>query len=272
MVDTIVAFDVGISSRPVSAIYLYCIVRAARKPSTARAPEGVPEASRPEILPLARSLWLVVAEVPLDIYGSGKLEAHLSDFEWVGRIALAHEAVVEHFARRADVTVVPMKLFTLFSTRQRAIADLAGQQADIAAIVRRISGAEEWGIRVTRSAEGRRGAVVKRAVSGAEFLAAKKRVKDAAHEAKTAAVESAVAAFERLSKLARESRLRNDAPASATTPPLLEAAFLVPAGKRAKFTQAARREAAACAKAGAQVTLSGPWPAYNFVDRSGRRS
>ena len=102
--------------------------------------------------------------------------------------------------------------------------------------------------------------------SGAAFLAAKKRARDAATGAKAAAAESAIAAYRRLSKLAKESRVRQDAPASAATPPLLDAAFLVPATSRAKFTQAAKREAAACAKAGIHVTLSGPWPPYNFVD------
>ena len=49
------------------------------------------------------------------------------------------------------------------------------------------------------------------------------------------------------------------------TPPLLDAAFLVPAARRTRFTNAARREAEACARAGAQLTISGPWPAYNFI-------
>jgi hypothetical protein len=52
-------------------------------------------------------------------------------------------------------------------------------------------------------------------------------------------------------------------------PPLLDAAFLVPTGKRARFQAAARRLAQACARAGADLTLTGPWPAYNFVQHAG---
>jgi hypothetical protein len=267
------AIDDGISSRPVNAIYLYCIVKASKRPSMARVPEGLPGAARPEILQLSRSLWLVVGEVPLDTYGSGQLEAHLADLEWVGRIAVAHEAVVENFARRPGLTVVPMKLFTMFSTRDRALAEIGEKQLEIAAIMRRISGAQEWGLRVTqRAGAARRVTSARRAGTGAEFLAGKKRARDVATHAKAAAAESAVAAYRRLSKLARESRVRDDAPPSAATPPLLDAAFLVPAATRARFTQAAKREAATCAKAGAQVTLSGPWPAYNFVDSGAQRS
>jgi Gas vesicle synthesis protein GvpL/GvpF len=257
----------------VNAIYLYCLVKAARKPSITRMPAGLPGGTRPEILQLGRSLWLVVGEVPLDTYGSGRLEEHLADLDWVGHIALAHEAVVEHFAGKPGLTVVPMKLFTMFSTRERALADIGNRQPEISVIVRRIAGAQEWGIRVThRAGEAGRAALAQRTATGAEFLAAKKRARDAATHAKAAAAESAIAAYRRLSRLARESRMRADAPPSAAPPPLLDASFLVPAAKRARFTQAAKREAAECAKAGAQVTLSGPWPAYNFVDSGARRS
>jgi hypothetical protein len=214
-------------------------------------------------------LWLVVAEVPLDTYGAGHLERHLADLDWVGRIALAHESVVEHFDGQPKLTVVPMKLFTLFSTRERAFADVSGRRSEIVSVMRRISGAQEWGLRVTRSSESARSLPAPgRPASGAAFLAAKRQARDSARHAKAAAADCAAGAYRRLSKLARESRLRNDVPASAAARPLLDAAFLVPAVKRARFTRAAKREAVVCAKAGAQVTLSGPWPAYNFVDGS----
>lgn len=257
----------GILSDAVNAIYLYGILRCPRKSSAARAPAGLPGATSPEVLRLSGSTWLVVAEVPLETYGPGPLEKHLADLDWVGRVALAHEEVVEHFARNPDVTLIPMKLFTMFSSRERAIEDVAGRQATIARMMRRISGAQEWGIRVTRSDDAPAARPAARPVvsSGAAFLAARKQTRDSAKQAKLMAAESALQAYERLANLARESRIRRDAPASAATPPLLDAAFLVPAAQRTKFTRAAEREAAECAKAGAQMTLTGPWPAYNFV-------
>ena len=255
-----------------TAIYLYCIVRSAKKPSLARVPAGLPDASAPELLRLAGSLWLVCAEVPLRTYGAQHLDEHLADFEWVGRVALAHEQVVEHFSRRPSTTVVPMKLFSMFSTRERALEDVAARRSTILGLMRRIAGAQEWGIRVTGqpvASRDRRSADP--GGSGAAFLAGKKEARDSAKYARAAATDSAMQAFQRLSKLARESRLRQDAPPSAATPPLLDAAFLVATTKRAGFTQAARREAAACAKAGARMTLTGPWPAYNFVHEGGTR-
>ena len=211
-------------------------------------------------------LWLVTSQVPLDVYGPGKLEPALTNMDWVGRIAVAHEAVVEFFAARGGVTVVPMKLFTMFSTPERAIADISARRASIDAAMKRIAGAEEWGIRVLRAAPvaDKKSAAVA-VQSGAAFLAAKKKKRDDAVEARVAAAEAAIEAFDRLAAIARDARRREDAPAAGATPPLLDAAFLVAASKRTRFTSAARREAEACARAGAQLTVSGPWPAYNFI-------
>src|SRR5919106_7009521 len=102
------------------AAYLYCVVQSDRVPAMSRVPAGVPEASRPEAVDIGASQWLIVSEVPLEVYGPERLESALRDLDWVSRVAVAHEAVAEHFARRRGVTVVPMKLFTMFSSVERA--------------------------------------------------------------------------------------------------------------------------------------------------------
>jgi hypothetical protein len=257
--------DAAISSEHVTATYLYCIVKSAAKPSRAKVPAGLPGAERPHALPVARSLWLIVAAVPLDTFGPEPLERQLADLDWVGRIALAHEAVVEHFAARAGATVIPMKLFTMFSSPDRAVADIGKRKDGIAAAMRRIAGAEEWGVRIMRGTAAAPKRAPARAATGAAFLAAKKQARDDARLAKLAAADVAAGAFEHLASIARDARRRDDAPAAGASPPLLDAAFLVPASSRARFTSAAKREAGRCAEAGAQMTLSGPWPAYNFV-------
>jgi hypothetical protein len=108
-----------------------------------------------------------------------------------------------------------------------------------------------------------------RPASGAAFLTARKQARDAARERVRAATESADAAYTTLSAIARAARRRDDAPEGAA-PPLLDAAFLVPAGRRTRFKAAARKLAAAGATAGTEITVTGPWPAYNFVQEPGR--
>ena len=120
--------------RPVTdstATYLYCVVHAAVAPKPSRAPKGLPGATRPSVLPAGRSLWIVVASVPLERYGPAPLEASLRDMQWVADVAVAHEAVVEHFARQARTTVIPMKLFTMFSTTERAVEDMRSRRRDL---------------------------------------------------------------------------------------------------------------------------------------------
>lgn len=250
------------------AAYVYCLVRTATRPLPAKIPSGLPHATRPELLPVAAGLWLVVSDVPLSIYGPEPLAASLRNLEWVSKVAVAHEAVVEHFTRSRGATALPMKLFTMFSTRERALADVRERRAEVAAIVRRIAGAEEWGVRVSQAA----GAATHRGPrarpsGGAAFLAAKKQARDAARDAGIAAMEAADASFADLRRLSRAAARRDDAPADGVAP-LLDAAFLVPREKRAAFKAAARRAAATCRRAGASMSLTGPWPAYNFIQAS----
>lgn len=249
-----------------SAIYLYCVVKSAKKPVPTGAPAGLPAAGPVDVVPLSEALWLVTASVPLDQYGPGKLDAMLGDLDRVGDIALAHEDVVEHFAQRSGATVVPMKLFTMFSTVERAMKDINARRVEIAAAIEKIAGAEEWGIRVVRGVPAEKETKAPVAPrSGAAFLAAKKQARDEVKNAKLVAAEAATRAFERLATLARDARRREAAPAPGTTPPLLDAAFLVASCDRETFTEAARSEAAACAAAGGHMIVTGPWPAYNFI-------
>jgi hypothetical protein len=249
-----------------TATYLYCIVNASTAPSIARVPHGLPGATRPTPTALAPSFWLVLASVPLDQYGPEALEPSLKNVPWVTDLALAHERVVEHFARQAGATVIPMKLFTMFSSNKLAVAETRSRISILEAVVRRIAGCEEWGVRITRPPSAAVGASTRaaNAVSGTAFLATKKAARDRARQSASAAVEAAEQAFSTLSAIARDARRRRDAPEGSTAPPLLDAAFLVPADRRRRFKTAVN--AHADASDGTVVTLTGPWPSNNYID------
>jgi hypothetical protein len=256
------------------ATYLYCVIKMATPPRLSRVPSGLPGAPRVSVLAVGKSLWLVVAHVPLEVYGPERLESALRDMRWVGDVALAHEKVIEYFARMRGATVIPMKLFTMFSTDDRAVQEIGGRRSSLDAVARRIAGSEEWGVRIMRRSPadaGRRAGSghqvrsTRRATSGADFLAAKKQARDAARDAVTTATRAAGEALDTLSGIARDVHRRTDVPDGAVSPPLVDAALLVSVGRRARFRTMARRSAAQCRKAGAELTLTGPWPAYNFV-------
>jgi len=251
-----------------TAIYLYCVLRSARRPVLARVPGGLAGAGRPQAYQAAKGLWLIAAEVPLARYGPSELEPRLRDLDWVSRVALAHEAVVESFARRRGAVVIPAKLFSMFSTAQKAIDDVARRRVQIERVMARIAGSEEWGIRVTRQRAAAVAAPQARANSGAAFLAGRKAARDAVANARAEAADAARRAFLRLARLAGDTHQREPRQEPGTNPPILEAAFLVRVGARARFLEEARRQAAACAAAGADLILTGPWPAYNFIGKA----
>jgi hypothetical protein len=260
--DTIGAFEMDDT-----ATYLYCIVHSDDAPIIARAPPGLPGATRPTLASVANSFWVVTAMVPLKSYGSGPLEASLRDVQWVTDLAVAHESVVEFFAHQSGATVIPMKLFTMFSSEKRAISEARSRLPDIESVVTRIAGCEEWGVRITYRPTGAESASPgrqPRASSGTAFLKAKKAARDSAQRSKSIAVEEAERAYTTLAAIAREARRRQDTPTGATSPPLLDAAFLVPAPGRTRFKAAVKKLAAACID-GTEVTLTGPWPSYNFI-------
>jgi hypothetical protein len=247
------------------ATYVYCVVHHERRPAVARVPSGLPGATRPMVVEVRGPLWIVVSEVPMDVYGPERLEPALRNLDWVAEIAVAHEAVVEHFRRIRGATVVPMKLFTMFSTQARAVADTRARARELSAIVKRIVGCDEWGIRVNRTPMS--APVLKkaaRAASGTAFLAAKKQARDEARQAILLAPETAEEVYGSLAVKARAAR-RREPPENATTPPLLDAAFLVPSTARTDFLAAVRLAAGKCRTAGAELTLTGPWAAYNFI-------
>jgi hypothetical protein len=165
-----------------------------------------------------------------------------------------------------------MKLFTMFTSTARAISDLRAKRRILTAALRRVRGCDEWGIRLVRSPRESAASPAAPALperSGAAFLAAKKQARDAKRDALHRLSEAVESAYDLLAPLSRDSRRRTDFPESAAAPPLLDAAFLVPATRKASFRAAAKRAAAACRAAGVELTLSGPWPAYNFVQPAG---
>jgi len=202
------------------------------------------------------------------VYGPTNLDPRLRDLDWVAEVAVGHEAVNEFLARSTSTVVVPMKLFTMFSSIDKAIGDVRARRRTIDRAIRHVAGCEEWGIRVTRRplvtptpSDGRL------PPTGTGFLRARKAVRDAGAGARSSAIAAADAAFARLKRCARDAHVRERRAEPGSNPPILEAAFLVRASARARFKAEARRQAPILARAGVDLAVTGPWPAYHFVGR-----
>jgi len=258
------------------ATYVYCLVAAARRPSLAHVPAGLPGAGPVRLLDVDGSTraggrrWLVIADVPLARYSANAINAKLSNLDWVSRVAVEHEAVVEAFI--ASSAVLPMKLFTIFASDQRAAAHVASERRRIDRVLRRLAGKLEWGVRVvmpsTASATARgQSSGTGADQSGAAYLAGKKAMRDRSAQLAERARAVVDGLYHRLERRAASARRR---PASELSmrdgPLLLDAAFLVAHGRGNAFRAAVDREARTLARDGYRATLNGPWPPYSFID------
>jgi hypothetical protein len=245
---------------------VYCVVRARRPPSLIGAPRGLAGATRLRALQVGDDAWIVASDVPASRYGEAALERGLRDLGWVSRCALAHAAVVKHFANAP--AVVPLKLFTLFTSDASAVAQIGRARRSLERALDRVAGCAEWAVRVAYDPARDGGARPprRRDLTGAEFLRRKRDAVASSRASIARARTRAAAALRGLDAIARESRARRTLePAGGASAVILDVAYLVPASRRARFADAVARAAHRVEDAGQAVTLTGPFPPYNFV-------
>ena len=251
-----------------AATYLYCALKSARDPlrrMRARPPRGLPGASGTRALDAGGGVWLVAATAPMDRYSAEAIDARLADLDWVSRCAVAHDAMIEHFARHHPV--IPMKLFTLFTNDERAVTHVARTRRKLERLFARVADREEWGVRLLldeRRAVARAAAPVA-AATGTEFLRKKKAAKDARQEVVASALRDADKLFEALDRLADDSHRRTPAVEGPARRMVLDAAFLVPRREARRFRAAVAEAAPPLEARGFTLSLTGPWPPYHFV-------
>lgn len=245
--------------------YVFCLVRSARHPTLRGIAEGMPGGSDLRAIEVGDDLWAIVQSVPESEYGEEALARGLQNLDWVGPRAIAHEHVIESFLSAA--ALLPMQLFTLFTSDARVVEHVHSDRARIARILERIEKKVEWGLRLTFNEKAaQKKAAGKRARTGAEFLARKRDVLDVSRTQLAQARKTADRVYKAIERKAADSRRRTSleraAPGSRL---LLDAAFLVATPKSAAFKSAVRQHARELRGAGVDVSLTGPWPAYNFI-------
>jgi len=246
--------------------YVFCLIRSDRQPTTRRISEGMPGGHDLRAIEVGDHLWAVVQSVPEAGYSETALSRGLQNLDWVGPRAIAHERVIESFlSARA---LLPMPLFTLFTSDDRAVQHVQSDGTRIRRLLKRVEGKVEWGLRLTFDEKDARARVSSRPVtSGTEFLARKRDVLSINRTRLKEAQGIADRVYKSMSRLVtaaqRRTSLERAAPGSRL---LLDAAFLVPAGKSGAFRSTVRQQTRDLRAAGVAVSLTGPWPAYNFIE------
>jgi hypothetical protein len=256
------------------------LVRGARRPAVRRVPAGLLGAGPVRALDAADGLWLIVADVSETDYGEAAIDLGLKHLDWVSARAMGHEAVIEHFLGVG--TVLPMQLFTIFRSDDRALEHVAKDRRRIDRLMARLEGQLEWGLRLTWDEGAAREAVEREhrrkprgdgAAAGAAYLGRKRDLLAVNRARLTEARTAATRLYRELSKHAtgakRRTATERAAPGSRL---LLDAAYLVSIRRAAAFRAALRQGARKLSGPGIVVSLTGPWPPYNFIDPPSRET
>jgi gas vesicle protein GvpL/GvpF len=87
-----------------------------------------------------------VTPVDLRQYSQQAVDAHAGDLEWLGAIGYRHQAVMQ--ALMNGGTVIPLRAFTLFGSRQMVEAQLRSGRDQFAKVLDRLDGKQEWTLRI----------------------------------------------------------------------------------------------------------------------------
>jgi hypothetical protein len=254
-------------------LWLYCVVGQAH-PGLPAHLEGVSPGRPPRLIRLG-DLAAVVSAVPLDEFGEEGLRRNLNDLDWLESMARAHEAVLD--VALAHETVVPMRVCTIYRGEDHLRAALGERRELLEEGLVRLADRSEWGVkmlaardRVEELARERAGAVdPARAGEGVAYLA-RKQLDRAVREHAERIVDEAV----------REchARLEEWAAASQVLPPqnkelsghegdmVFNGAYLVDDERIQAFERVIGELERSYAELGMKLELTGPWPAYHFVE------
>ena len=247
-----------------------------RAPAT-RCPSGSP-VSTPGTRPCgveAGPLAALVSGVALAEYGAESLRRNLNDFQWLERVARAHEAVLEQAL--AGATLVPLRLCTIFEDEEAVRAMLRARAADLIAALDALAGREEWTVKLLadraaleRAARDDAPApeVAAAAGSGAAYMLGRRRDREVREQAAQLAARLAEDVHARLRADAVDAvigRPQNRDLSGHEGEMLLNAAYLVDREAVGRLRERVAELEEAHRGLGARLELRGPLPPYNFI-------
>ena len=258
--------------------YVYCVAEtsAAQQLDPGFFPAAIEDNAKLEWV-TANDLAALASTVPLDTYGEEALAEHLSDATWTAVRAMRHETVVEYVAKRTSV--VPLRFGTIYLERAGIERMLNEKGRELARIIERLRGHEEWGVNVysdratllasitevsprLRELARQAGA----ASPGQSYLMQKKIEALRVDEVRIALNDIIERIEKTLSEQADDEKRLRILKVESTEHGELKAkfAFLVKRAQFEEFRAAAERLAEENLAAGVRLELTGPWPAYNF--------
>lgn len=267
-----------------TVVYVYCVTPVgAATAEVATAPRGLEGAPLRVIANGALSgagLAALVSDVPAHAYTPDAITAQAGDAIWLTPRAVAHDAVVTWASDRGPV--VPLPMWVLFDDDARVAGMLQERAGALRAALDSVTGAREYGVRVSADASALAAAAESLdpalAVMAREAAAAspgqayllRRKLDEARRGARRDAAERiARAVHETLVPLARETVPRVATQATPQPDVLLNAAYLVGDDRLDAFRAALTMLLERFGASGVRFDFTGPWPPYNFVRANG---
>ncbi|GAC1402661.1 MAG: hypothetical protein NVSMB68_16470 [Thermoanaerobaculia bacterium] len=127
----------------VPGLWVYAIARAGH-PLPARV-EAVDGSDNVDVITHG-SLAAFCTPVDLRQYSQQAVDSHSGDIEWLGSIGYRHQAVMQ--ALMNGGSVIPLRAFTLFGSRQMVEAQLRSGRDQFEKVLERLDGKQEWTLRI----------------------------------------------------------------------------------------------------------------------------
>jgi osmotically-inducible protein OsmY len=265
-------------AKPVEAgtgCYVYGIVGAGAEAAKEGLGEPGVDAAHPTRVVEHGGLAAIVSDVPLSEFGEEPLVENLNEVEWLERTARAHERVLDEALVRS--AVVPLRLCTIYRGEDQVREMLERERSALMDALERLEGKTEWGVKAI-AAPG----VLEREVAGdgddraapsagTAYLDAKRRQAQTDEDREELADRWGFDIHDRLAAIAAEALLNPlQAPdvGGYEGEMLLNGVYLVEDSDAEKFKGLVAEASAEWEERGVALTLTGPWPAYNFVKNS----
>jgi hypothetical protein len=263
---------VNAATQQQTAYYVYGVVPTGR-PLPALGDQGVDPAFPPEVLAHG-SLAAVVARIGL----AADADSDEPDPETAVARVLAHERVLDRIVD-AGVPVVPFRFGAACAGPDDVMVLLDGRRNEFEEALARLEGRIELGVKayvddarvaeaVTRQDERLSAleAEVADASPGAAHLKRKQLERLAGEAAMNERLQRAASLHERLASASVDASTNPLPEPTDGLRPILNGAYLVARDDEETFRRAAADAAAEHADVAVRIDVTGPWPAYNFVE------
>jgi hypothetical protein len=245
--------------------YVYGVVPAGVEPVLFAATPGV-DVGRVTLV-TSGELAAIVSAVSLDDFDEGALRRNLEAPAWLEEKARAHDRVLGGAVGAAPL--VPLRFGTVYRDEDGVRRMLEEREVDLAASLKRLGGRIELGVKAfLEEPEAQDDSGL--APTGREYLLRKQQARRSAADIAEAVRDRARLVHERLAAIS------DDARANAPQPPelsgrrermLLNGAYLVRVESHERFAEAVEALRREVGGDRIELTLTGPWPPYNFVEQ-----